>query len=531
MKIRLLLITYILFLNYSCTTNGTNWDVDLIAPIAEANLTLNNMVGQDNLDIATDSSVKLHINTPVYTFNLDTVQNVPPFNYVYNYVWTFGSVSISPGFTMPNIGFDVNVGLNDIKLRKMDVDEGKLKIRVKYTTTEDLIMTYIAPKVKFGGVPLSFTDTLKAKPSGVDTAIYTKEFSLDNYEMDLTGVDGTQTNTFKIDLYVSTPSSNNPLPISSGQTVLSVVNEITELKPKYGLGYLGKYDFSQDNVTTNLDFMNILHSGVIDVDNIWLDLSFHNYIGAEVKFKPNYFHFINTMNATNIPLMHSSIGSTTNINRATQTGASSSPVTPYVHHFIFHSGNSNIEAMLESIPNKIEFSADAELNPYGNISGYNDFYYSNYPSFINLELITPFKYQLSDILLIDTIENPFENLSFIDPVKTGLIKLNAENKFPLEILLQFYTLNETGFITDSVFINDIIQAGSVNSTGRVEMPTNSSLDVLLNPTKIKHLKEANSIKIVARFNTLPSSMGTLQMYIDYYLNLKIIGNVTYNIEL
>ena len=80
-------------------------------------------------------------------------------------------------------------------------------------------------------------------------------------------------------------------------------------------------------------------------------------------------------------------------------------------------------------------------------------------------------------------------------------------------------------------VDDLIPAAPVNASNRVVDPISVDLVASVSPTKIEHLKSAQNIKIKGLFNTVPSSAGRLQMYIDYYLKIKLIADVKFNIAL
>jgi hypothetical protein len=127
--------------------------------------------------------------------------------------------------------------------------------------------------------------------------------------------------------------------------------------------------------------------------------------------------------------------------------------------------------------------------------------------------------------------NPFTNLDIVDGVKDGEFVIRAENKFPIALNLQLYMLDGTGATTDSLMVNDLIQAGIVNSMDRVVNPTTTELIATVDAGKISNLKNAAKIRLKGIFNTVPASSGRLQMYSDYYLKIKVIADIKYHIEL
>lgn len=511
-----------------CTTQGTSWDVDGYAPVVETTLDLNKLFGDENIQVNGDSSVWINATVDAFTFNLDTATEFPSFVTPFEFLWAFTPFVFPPNTNIPTQVVPIDLATTMVTLREIRLKEGKLRLTVKSTATKQLIFTYYVPAATLGGNFISFTDTLPALNPGEDTVYYVREFDVSGYRIDLTGPNFNDANTFSAYVDVTTTDS---LPLTTGQVVFTIMNEMIGIVPSYGKGYLGEYDFSQTNISSRIEEMKIFQSGIVDIEQMNLILKVINTIGAEARFKPEYFQAINNRTGSFINLTHPEMNTTVNLNRATETGVSANPVSPSVHTYYFNSINSNLEQIIELLPDEIKFSAQMKLNPYGNISGYNDFYYTDYPARVEMNIQAPLRFSINQLMLLDTIDNPFTSLDILDNVIDGEFIIRAENKFPLELQLQLYSLDELGAVTDSVLVNDIIPAAPVNAMNRVETPVSEDLVVLVNSQKINNLKTASSIKLKATVNTIPVAAGRLQMYIDYYLKIKLIADIKYHIEL
>jgi len=86
-------------------------------------------------------------------------------------------------------------------------------------------------------------------------------------------------------------------------------------------------------------------------------------------------------------------------------------------------------------------------------------------------------------------------------------------------------------ITDSLFANTLVAAAPVNANDRVVQPLTTELIVAVTPARIQQLKNASYIQLKANFNTVPSSSGRLQFYSDYYMIIKMIADIKFNIAL
>jgi hypothetical protein len=515
---------------YSCTTKGTNWDVDAYAPVAETTMDLTNMIGNDNLQTYGDSSLWLNVDVNAYTFQLDTLTQLPDLSTPYSYTSPI-SFSFPAGNSLAPFEIPINLSATGTELRESQIKSGFLQLDLKSTNAQRLVFVYSIPAATLGGIPFTFTDTVRGLNPGEDTVYYSQSFNVAGYHLNTTGPNNDQLNTFSAYITVSTIAGDPNMSITMNQMLFKVVNKMVDIVPFYGKGYLGQLDLSQNNITADLDAMRMFRSGVVDIEQLSLWLTVHNTMGAELRFKPLYLKAKNTNSGTIIPLVHSGIGNTVNINRAFETGNMSSPINPVLYTYAINSGNSNIESMVELLPDKIDFSANIQLNPYGNVGGYTDFYYTDYPAYVQMKLQAPLKFSISNLLMVDTIDNPFSSLDLVDNIKDGQFVIRAENKFPLEVRLQLYTLDNAGITTDSLLVNDLIAAAPVNANDRVVNPVISELIATVSPANLQHLKLAKNIRLKAMFNTLPVSSGRMQMYSDYYLKIKLIADIKYNIAL
>jgi hypothetical protein len=524
------LIIWAVLLN-ACTTKGTSWDVDAYAPVVETSLDITKMIGEDNLQVNNDSSIWINVDVNAYTFDLDSITEFPTFETPFTYVWTLAPVSINGGTTLPPIVTPIDLSSTGIDLREVKLKSGKLILLMKTTNAQRLIFTYSIPTATKNGAIFSFTDTIPGLVAGQDTIYYSAEFDVSDYLIVTTGPNNDQLNTFNTNISISSIAGDPPMPLAFNQVLFSVINKMEDVIPYSGKGYLGQYDFSQNNGTASLDVMKMFRSGVVDIEQLSLILTVYNSIGADLRFKPVYVKAINSNQNSYISLTHPGMGNTVNINRAFETGDPLNPIIPVLYTYSFNSGNSNIESLVELLPDRLDFSANMKLNPYGNIGGYTDFYYTDYPAHVQMQVQAPIKFSISELLFVDTLENPFTNLDIADNITDGQFIIKAENKFPIAMNLQLFMLDGTGATTDSLIVNDLIQAAPVNALNRVTAPVTTDLIASVSAAKIVNLKSAANIRIQARFNTVPVSAGRLQMYSDYYLKIKLIADIKYHIVL
>jgi hypothetical protein len=204
---------------YSCTLDGTNWDVNATAPVVETRLDLTNLVGDENLSIAPDSAVNIAVDIPLYTFDFDTLSNLPVAKSVYAFTWPYPTVNLSAGAGIPGVESSLDLDNNGIKLSRFDIKSGKLRCTLKHTVNQPLIFRYYIPKMTKDGVMFEFKDTLAGATTPGDTTVEVKEISVEGYKIDLSGPAGDDFNKLKAYTDVQTIVGGPTFSLVNGSTI------------------------------------------------------------------------------------------------------------------------------------------------------------------------------------------------------------------------------------------------------------------------------------------------------------------------
>jgi hypothetical protein len=237
----------------------------------------------------------------------------------------------------------------------------------------------------------------------------------------------------------------------------------------YARGYFGN-ELVSDTVYAQIDAMNNIADGLMDVDAMTFDLTIENGLKVNGKFKINSLKNINTAGSS-VALSHPNIGTWNTINAAT---GSNGNITPSNTTLNFTPGNSNFEQYVENHGATNELSFQLQMNPWGNVSGGWDEIYDAYPLRVKLNGLFPLNVGLTDLIFQDTFALSLVNDPNKSNVKSGQIWVNAMNAFPFEGNLELYLLDVnhqtvavvsgTSAIESSVFgsvVNGIMQKKSV----------------------------------------------------------------------
>lgn len=512
-------------LGYSCSMNGPEWDVDILAPGAETTLDIANLVGSEYISTGQQGELYLDFEQTVYDFNLDTLTNIKNVSSGDDIRWVLGNYTIPAGTTLGAQVFSLDLNLDGVNLTAATIQDGQLQLVIKSLLRSGVTFTYDIPDATKNGVPFTLTDFISAS-NGTDTVLYTRVLDLSGYNLSLTGVNGNTYNQLK---FFITPKFEDQVTVSQNEFMFRVENKIVNMSPSYIKGYFGQPQIVGGQDTAVIDFFNKIKSGTIDLPNLVADMVFENYLGANIRIFPNEFKGLNSKTGVMVPLTHPVIGNSINIDRAVQISGFP-PVQAVTQVISFNAGNSNIEQFAENIPDKILFSFSAQLNPLGNLAANNDFFFPRFPPEVKVKFNAPLKASINNIVFEDTIDYNLTDATELDNFRDGKFRIHVQNGYPLETEIQLVLLDDAGNVTATLFTNNTIAAAPVDGNLVVIAPQSSVVEVPINTDKIAALKSAKKMLIRARMLTLPQTQQ-VHLYAHYKIRLKIIADITYHINL
>jgi hypothetical protein len=530
MQLRNFFAAFIFSFLYSCSIDGTSWDIDGLAPVVETTFTLQDAIGNTVLQENPDSALILNYQDTLSLFDLDSLIAIPDTMYAYDIKWTLPNFTIPPGSTLPAFPFKLEFGIgNRADLTSAIISSGEINVKIKSVIPRKVSVQYTIPKATLNGVPFTITETIPAATPG-DTTFFTKTIDLSGYLLDLKGVNANEVNVLYIYLTPTFDPNGDPYPITNQQFLFKAENRLNEIQPAFVQGKFKSVNEQINSELLSTQLSSFIKGGWINLDSIRLQLKFINSLGLDMRFRILQLQSVSEIYQNTLSLSHPSIGQFINLERPQHIPNSIPPVIPSQYSMVFNSGNSNIEQLVENLPDRFNLSAQLQLNPNSQVQSANDFIYTSYPPKITLSVSTPLRASVQNISFIDTLENPVFNEIQIDRFLDGELKLQVENKFPLGAEIQLYTVSESGVITDSLITQNIVSPAPVNAQNRVVTSLFSTLNFPFELNKAYHIKNASHIIIKAKFNTSPS-MQLLQMYSDYFLRIKLKADIKYRIQL
>lgn len=500
-----------------------SWDTEILTPLINATFDVTNLLPDSILHENPDSSLEIVYKKGIYNFDIGTLFVIPDTNLHAFYSIPF-NFSLNPGQVIPFPSTSETVyQLPGIELKTFTVKSGKVIFKVKSRVREITNFVYSIPCATLGGVPFSVQIDVPAR-IGNTPGSYKGEFDLSGYTINLTGPNGSKVN----DIYTTLKVAINPAAIDTVLVTpydsLIIDNSFSDIIPRYAKGYLGQNTIEIPATQTDLDFFNRI-GGNVKLETVKFDLSLENYIGVDARATLKSLKAINTNTNKTVTLTTSS--SSVNINRASENGGI---VTPSHAYFPLTTSNSNIKDLIENLPNKMEYQLKVTMNPLGNISGSNDFIYTD--KLLNgfLEMRVPLSFIANNLTLTNTLNF---NISSGDNrnIKNGVLTLYADNGFPFDATVQLYTLNDNGAITDSLTGgNSTIFQAPVDSQLKVTAKRLTKLTFPVNEGKMALLYNTKKVMFKAKFNT-SSQPNYIKIYDNYTLDIKLTGDFNYTLQI
>ena len=353
--------------------------------------------------------------------------------------------------------------------------------------------------------------------------------NIDGLSMQLSGISGNKFNTLVTKSTVDISPNANPGVINVNEGI-SIKLTFMDVIPLFARGYLGNQVFSSTAETVNFDFFKGISAQLFALQNVDVNLKLINGFGADVSTSGIQFISINSTNGNTVTLSGTGVNSAYNLNRALFNPNFSNPVTPSLKQIPLNGTNSNIKQFIENLPDKISYSATTQINPFGNISGNNDFIYYGNGLRADLEMNIPLAFSASELTLKDTADFNLGNVSMIENINSGKLNVRVNNGFPFSTGIQAYLLSDQGMLLDSLFsLPGIANAGVVNSNLVVIQPTLTILEIPLNQEKISHLQSAKKIIFKAVLNTV-SQPQIVKLYQHYRMDFVLTADLNYSVN-
>ena len=407
------------------------------------------------------------------------------------------------------------------ELTSMHVGRGKMFLDAKSTIEDEIIFVYSIPSAVENGVGLIFTETVPPAPIGGFSTSYAEK-DITGYDVDLTGQPGTAGifNTFFTITDGRIDSSGNLINLSLTDSVF-LNTGIIDLVAARGYGYLG-LDTLLTKEETEIDLFDGIEVDAIDFDEVKLGLEIYNYIGAPINAVINTVE--STQNQLNPQLLTwASLNQTLTIPAGVERSPGLKP-EPGLLQLNLDKANSNIDELLETQPDLIEFDLSAYLNQSLVAPDYNQFVYLDYgiETYISAEI--PLYFSATNMLFSDTSEFIYTNLDPSHRLEGGDIILNGDNNFPFDIGLEIILLDSNKVAIDTLNSLEIVESGLVDNNGTVISTVKSHIPYSLDSEAVENLKNTEYMVFRASFSTT-NAPNKVRFYADSFLDIILSADL------
>lgn len=498
--------------------NPPGWDSDYIFPVVNGNMNLNDLIN-DTLLSEEDGNVYFDLNLPIIDLDPEKIVKIPDTTVINSFSIPFGQITVQPGQQAFQSVEDLSYDLNEVQLRTAIIREGKIDFEVTSTLSEPVICVYRIPQATLNGIPFEVEEVVPAQG-------YSNSFDLSGYTLNLSGPNMDGFNTIETVFEVYTPADGNEVEFTNSDEI-NFISTFTDVVPDYVRGFFGQTTIDEQ-ASTEVEIFNKLVDGTIELEDIEMNINITNGVGIDLRAIVNEFKGTNAQ-GNEVTLDHDIIGSVINMNRAEEDG---NPVTPYVVDFPLNTSNSNIKDFFENLPNQVEYNLFLEVNPLGNISSSNDFYYYEAPFSIFLESKIPLNFIAQNLTLQDTIELNIGNGLPENPrINKGTLTLNYTNGFPLKTTLSMLIYDtEQEIITHTLMDEKVIEASDYDAFDNI-LSRSGEIKIPISSEELAAIETHQTLLLRVTFDSQHQPDYT-ELKLENFLRYTLIGefNTTINAE-
>ncbi|MFM1932264.1 MAG: hypothetical protein RL226_1567, partial [Bacteroidota bacterium] len=433
---------------------ATRWDIDVSAPLVVGSLGWSDLVADSLLTSDEFGILHIHYEKSLIEIGQDSIVALSDTVIKNGFVSPFpGTIPIPAGQTVFNQSQNMTMGIPQAQIREIELAGGTLSYTIRSEVNGPMDLVYTMPGATLNGQPFSIETTTSA---GTNANPYTETGVIDlaGYHFNLTGTTGGLYNRLAYNMIAAiSPSAGGSINVSS-QDSLIIELRFDNIDIHYARGYFGNQVIDL-NQTIDIDALNSIAAGNLSFDGgLSMNLDVENFVGADVQLVIQ--QITARRNTVYDHLDHAIINSAVNITRAIDNGGI---IASNAYNYSINESNSNITTLFGLLPSELSIIGHAQINPLGDVSGGNDFIYPDYPIRALLTVDAPLCMGANGILFRDTLALNSFNL---DP-SSGILTLNVENRFPIEVVAGIKFLeNET---VTTIAENIQLSAGQIDSFG------------------------------------------------------------------
>lgn len=524
----LLLVMTSLGLN-SCKEDigGSTWDVDLLAPVANAHLTMADLLTDSLVQEDADGRLRLKFETDLIGLEIDSIIRIPDTLITTPISFTQPVTDLPPGSQfLPFVTF-TKFNLGGIGLQRVRMREGKVRVVIRSELGTPVNFNYELPHAFRWGIPFAYSTRIEGGSASAPSEV---EFTFDlhGYEIDLRTSNQTQVNTIEGRYIIETAADGVPVSVPANVPFFFIDLSFEGLVPDYGRGFFGQDGETVEEELADIAVLSNLSDGALLLDSVTIDLSIINGVGADAAFRMGHLRSVNTRTGNTIDLQHSIVGSAQNLSRAIDINGTAVGVQASRLDFRMDNATSNIKALLENLPDRLDFAFDFNLNPLGNVSLGNDFFYYERPFEAKLGINIPLRASMQNLTLVDTLDWELAGNATVESVNHGSFTLIAKNGFPLQAKLELVLMDAT-YQPIGILVQELtVPSPALDAERKVTAPLESRHTIPVPAALADQVTLAQFARLRVVFDS-PMQPELIDIYAHYGLDIKLIADVNVNL--
>ena len=516
-KICLCLFACIILLSSCKKEEATTWESNWVAPLAYGRLTLSDLTAENGY---TDNAgiYHLYFEKIISGFGTSDLTQIPDTNISQKFVVPLsgGPFQIPGNTAIITQNQNYSVETNGTGLRMVKVKSGQIIVHVKSYVNAYLhpsFTLYNVSEVYGNNTDIDFALT-PGSASAPTEGYYTVDMS--NKYVVLSGTSGFDYNKLSTHLEIKTEQNTTADQNTIyGQDSVRFELLMSDLVIDYAKGYFGNDTYSF-NETFNLAESANMPTGLLELDQASFGFHVTHKMGFDGKLKIDNVMGLNTYMNTGVQLTGGNLYNPFFITRSIDNGGTAS-ISNY--DINLNEGNSNITSFMGSLPYSVLFTGSLQLNPFGNVSDGNDFFYSDQLTEAKLVVDVPLRLAASDLTLRDTLNVEVTT----DAVRVSSLTLDIQNAFPMEWKLNVTTMGGAVVATD-------LNVPSGNSIDALALATSSTLVIPISEAQWNTIKSEGKLIMQVISNT-PSFPQLVNLYNSYFIDIRVKAGVVLNAEI
>ncbi len=496
------------------------WEPNVAAPLAKANLKIRDVLQDyDHHELFEEDGtgfLYLVYRKKVYSAKARDIIHLPNQTFPMSYT----KADVDAGGFYPNhliknnISYPFSVAnaqlLDSIIIKYLDMT---VSVQSSFHHTGTLVITL--PGLIKNGIPFSTTVNINDASGNFSSSSTFSNF--DGYILDLTGLNGTDTNKIFINYDLTLYDSGSGT-VNNGESCDISIN-FNNLDYHALFGYVGQDTLSINIDTVHIEMYDHAFNGTAYFEDPHIYIYINNSYGVPLTMDFADFSTFSTVNNSTatfpFPL------STINIQAPTINNIGYSALTTVT---LDTANFPQLRNILNESPKYLFFGVDGYLNP----AGYAKNFATDSSRFdVDMEVNLPLWGYASYLVLEDTTKvNLSKNFHNFDDLQWVKFLFNVDNGMPADVYYQVYFDDSTHVILDSLFHTrdemHLVESGVLDANYKVIAPTHKTTTIFYDRARLNLLENTKYIRFRGYVKTKDYEQAQLvKFYADYILSMKL----------